>query len=335
MLDILVQEMASLDCYAILRGVLPCQVIVLIGYLFGRHDRASYDKTLSGLIYFVFSPCLVFTGIHRHSFSYADLTALSLASILSVLFLISPATSFCRFVNRERDDVHAMPLVFSSTGTFLMPIAYMLYGSEGLAKAAAYHMFSSLIFFTYGMRILEGSMQAWRFFRSPSFIAVVIAVLCSEYKFSLPVELKEIGYFGEHSLSIIAFGAIPFLLFSYGYPFCRVDGRVLLRALPEGMFRMIAGPLSSFLVVLLLRHFGLLSMAKGYNVLDYIDMRTTEALIILAGIIPGSMSSYMACLRSDSPHSNELLAILLASCLVGIVSIPVSLLLVNRFILLS
>ncbi len=314
------------------RGVVPCLVLILIGFFVGRVDRAEHEKTLSSLIFFVFSPCLVFTGIHRHVFSFSEVGSLALAAILSVIFLI-PVAVVVRSQKKETERGYLLPMLFSSTGTLLMPFAYLLYGNEGLAKAAMFHLFSSLFFYLFGTWLTDGSMQPQRFFRNPTFFAAIIALLSVEFKVSLPDSLEGLFRLVELGISLVGYGAIPFLLISFGYPFCRVDRSALYKGISGGVARVVAGPLAAFIIVLLLRHIGLLPTVKGYDILDYIDKRTTEAVIIVAGTIPGSISCYFINRRHNPETASDTLAILLIGSIAGVVSIPFSQYLINRFIL--
>lgn len=316
----------STDTLMVFRGVLPVFVVILIGYMVGRADRAEHEKTLSSLIYHVFSPCLVFVGMHRHAFRPSEAGALALAAVLTVVLLVPPALAVRRMNKAERG--YLLPMLFSSTGTLLMPLSYLLYGNEGLAKAALFHFFSSLFFYTFGTWLVDGSVRPGRFLKSPTFFAGVLAMLSVEVGV-YPGFLRLV----ERGIDIVGYGAVPFLLLSFGYPFSRVDRGALRRAFSGGVVRMLAGPLAAFLIVLLLRGLGVLSTAKGYSVLSYIDQRTTEAVIILAGTVPGAISCYLVNYRHNPDTATDSLAMLMTGSLIGVVSIPFILLLINHFIL--
>lgn len=317
----------STDTLMIFRGVIPCLVVIFIGFLVGRVDRSEHENTLSSLIYFVFSPSLVFIGIHRHAFSYPEAGSLALAAVLTVLFLL-PAAFAVRRLNRFPERGYVLPMLFTSSGTLLMPLSYLLYGNEGLAKAALFHLFSSLFFYIFGCWLVDGRMQPWRFFRSPTFFAAIIAAGTTQI--SLYAEFFRLV---ERGIDIVAYGAVPFLLLSFGYPFSRIGPASLMKGVPGGVVRALAGPLAAVLVVLLLRQLGLLPTAKGYNVLEYIDRRTTEAVIILAGAIPGAISCYLVNSRNNPEAAADSLAMLIVSAVLGLISIPFTLFMINRFIL--
>lgn len=323
----------STDTLMILRGVVPCLVIILIGYFTGKVDHAEHETTLSSLIYYVFSPCLVFSGIHRHTFKYSEIGALAIGSIMAVLLLLPLAFAVRRFYKAAYKG-YMLPMLFTSTGTLLMPLAYLLYGNEGLAKAAMFHLFSYFFFYTFGTWLADGGMQPGRFFKSPTLFAAIISILSVELNVSfLPDSLEGFFRLLERGIDIVGYGAIPFLLLSFGYPYSRVDFNSLRKGFSGGLVKMLAGPLVAFLIVLFLRQLGLLSMVKGYNILDYIDRRTTEAVIILAGAIPGAISCYLVNRTHNPDEAVDSLAMLIVSSIVGIVSIPVTLFMINRFIL--
>lgn len=322
----------STDTLMVFRGVIPCLVVIFIGYVIGRIDQAAHEKTLSSLIFFVFSPCLVFSGIHRHAFKTAEISAIALAALLSLLLLL-PLVYGVKRLNNATANSYMLPILFTSTGTLLMPLAYILYGNEGLAKAALFHLCSSFLFYTLGTRLAFGFMEPWRFFRNPTFYAAVIAVISKEFDIPLPDAVTGFFRLVERGIDIVGYGAIPILLLSFGYPFCLVEKKLLRRGFSGGAVRMLAGPVASFCIVLLIRQLGILSTAKGYNILDYIDMRTTEAVIILAGAIPGAVSCYLVNRRNTPDTAADSLAMLITASMIGVVTIPFTLIMINRFIL--
>ncbi len=322
----------SPDTLMILRGVMPCLVVIFLGYLTGKADRSEHEKTLSSLIFFVFSPCLVFSGIHRHTFGLYEVVALSMAAFLVVLILVPPSI-FARRLNKASGGGHILPMIFGSTGTLLMPLAYLLYGNEGLAKAAMFHLFSSIFFYTFGTWLIDGRMQPGRFFRSPTFFAATIAIISVELNVTLPGSLEGFFRLVERGIDLVGYGAIPFLLLSFGYPFSKVELITLRKGIAGGIVRMFAGPLAAFMIVLFIRQLGILPTAKGYDILDYIDRRTTECVIILAGAIPGAISCYIVNRRNNPDTAATSLSILMVSSIIGIVSIPLTIYLINRFIL--
>lgn len=316
----------------VFRAVIPCLVVIFIGYVIGRIDRAAHEKSLSSLIYFVFSPCLVFSGIHRHSFMGFEVAAIATAALLSLLLLLPLAHAVKRMDNAAAQG-YILPILFTSTGTLLMPLAYLLYGHEGLAKAALYHLCTSFLFYTCGTWLAFRVVEPWRFFRNPSFLAAVVAVLGVRLDLPLPDAAAELFRLVERGIDIVGYGAIPILLLSFGYPFCLVERPSLRKGFSGGLVRMLAGPVVALLCVLIIRQLGILSTAKGYNILDYIDMRTTEAVIILAGSTPGAISCYLVNRKNHPGTATDSLAMLIVASMFGIVTIPMVLILINSFIL--
>lgn len=322
----------STDTLILLRGIIPCLFIVFVGYWVGRVDRVEHEKTLSSLIHFVFSPCLIFTGLHRHAFRLSEVGALALAAVFGVLLLLPLALAVRKRQHPEEPGT-VLPMLFASTGTLLLPLAYLLYGNEGLAKAAMFHLFSSFAFYTFGVWFLARHTEAWRFFRSPSVIAAAVALLSVELAIPLTPALDGFSHLLERGIAMVGIGAIPLLLLSFGYPFFRVSGRSLRKGLSGGLVRMLVGPLAALLIVLLLREIGFLTVTKAYSVLDFIDKRTTEAVIILACALPGAMSCYLLDKKLFPETAEDSLGMLLAGSLLGIITLPMTLIMINRFIL--
>lgn len=214
-----------------------------------------------------------------------------------------------------------------------MPLSLLLYGNEGLAKGVIFHLFSSLLFFTFGHWLVEGKAQALQFFRTPSFFAALLAIGSTSLHLNLPASIADFFALAERGIEIVGFGAIPMLLLSFGYPLSQKTFASLLPGLPGGLYRMLAGPTIAFFVVLIFRETGLISTVRDYNILSYIDARTTEAVIILAGATPGAMSCYLLNKGRGSESGDSTLSMLVAGSMLGVVTIPLVLFIVNSLIL--
>ncbi len=326
----LLSLISSIETLMIIRAVIPCLAIIAVGYLVGRFDQSRNENTLSSLIYFVFSPALVFSALHRHPFIPLETAAIGASTFL----LMAGLLPFALFIGKRAgsaDNGYILSMLFMSSGTVLLPLSYLLFGSEGLAKAVMFHLFSSFLFYSVGCWLTDGHTRLRRFFRSPSFIAAAFGMISASPSVRPPYFLSEFLILTEKGIDIICIGALPVLLISYGYPLSRLRCSDIPLGISGGLTRMIAGPFLAFILVFLSRKLNFLPMDKGYNLLFYIDMRTTEAVIILGSAMPGAMSCYLSNKWRGS-HVAETLSMLAVGAAIGVVSIPVVMLLTNVLI---
>ena len=278
---------SATEIFMMLRGFVPAVMIVVIGVIIGRWDASRHQRTLIKLIDFIFLPCLTFSAIHKHSFDLKEL--LQIGSAVTVMVCLLSIISL--LVMRGEPGWHKSNLVaavFMSSGTLLLPLAYALFGSEGLAKALYFHLFVLFLYHTLGTYLAEGRASLVEFFKIPSLYAALLGVAAAASPLSMPENLQEFAWLSEKGIDITGLGALPLLLINFGYPLGLLRFSTLRRGLTGGLVRIVAGPLLAFLLVLSYRKTGWLSMEKGYDILTYINLRTTEAVVVLGGAMPSS-----------------------------------------------
>lgn len=311
----------------VIRAVVPCLVVIYLGFIVGRYDKAEHEKTLSSLIYFVFSPCLIFSALHRHGFRWQELGVIGGGAFLMVAAML-PVAWYLKRAGRVKDNGYLLGMLFMSTGTILPPMALFLFGNEGVAKAIIFHLFMSLLFYSMGSLLVTGNTELKRFFRSPSAIAAGLSLVVAIMPFSVPESMTGLFDGIEKGIDLVGYGALPLLLLSLGYPLSKLERHQISFGIPAALARMVAGPAIAVGIVYLFREIGLLNLQKDYFVLGYIDQRTTEAVLILGGAMPASMSFYLQCKWRDS-HVNESLSAMLLGSVGGLLTIPLVLYLVE------
>jgi malate permease and related proteins len=333
MFNLLLASFLSDQNMMVIRGVLPCLVVIYLGFVVGRYDKAEHERTLSSLIYFVFSPCLVFSALHRHGFNWQEATVIGSAAFLMVAMMF-PVAWYLKRRGEVKDNGYLSGMLFMSTGTILPPMALFLFGIEGLAKAILFHLFISLLFFSVGSWLVLGYTEFRRFFRSPSTIAAALSILVAIMPISFPDSLDGLLDGAEQGIDLVGFGALPLLLLSLGYPMSKLELHQFSFGITAALARIALGPMIAICTVFLLREVGLLDLQKDYFVLGYIDQRTTEGILILGGAMPASMSSYLQCKWRGS-HMNESLSGMFVGCVGGLLTIPLVLYLVGKLIFAS
>jgi malate permease and related proteins len=314
----------------VIRSVVPCLVIIYLGFIVGRSDKAEHEKTLSSLIYYIFSPCLVFSALHRHGFRLQEIGVIGGAAFLMVAAML-PIAWFLKRRGMVQDNRYLLGMLFMSTGSIQPPMAFFLFGNEGLAKAIIFHLFISLLFYSVGSLLVIGTTELVRFFRSPSTIVAGVSILVAVTPFSLPEGVNGLLDGVEQGIDLVGFGALPLLLLSLGYPLSKLKRHQFSCGIPAGLARIVLGPATAIGIIYLFRALGLLSLEQDYFVLSYIDQRTTEAVIILGGAMPASMSSYLYCKWCGNQATESLSAMFIGS-MGGILTIPCVLYLVERLI---
>lgn len=315
----------------ILNGFLPTVMVVVIGCLVGKWDESRHQSTLIKLIDYVFLPCLVFSAIHRHPFDLNEV--LQIAVAVTVLVCLSTVAALCLVWNRPAGTGwNHLTAIFMSSGSLLLPLAYVLFGNEGLVKGIYFHLFVLVLFHTLGAFLVTGSSDLRSFFRIPFLYPMALGIAAA----SLPVpgseNLLELAWLTEKGIRIAGLGALPLLLINFGYPLGQVELSTLRQGFTGGVVRIVGGPLLALAVIYLYRQTGWLSMERGYDIFAFVDRRTTEALVILGASLPSSHFGLRMEAGPGAEASEAESATLLVSVLGGIITVLTVLLFIDVFV---
>ena len=315
-----------------IRAIVPSYAIAFLGFLLGRWDKSLHRKTISDLIYYVFSPCLIFSALYKRTFNPREFLTLGLSAMVLILAMFPLAWAYKRLARIEGRGIY-LPIVFMSTGTVSMPICLLLYGNEGLAKAVMFHIVNVLLLYTLGAYLVSGvrSGLARRALKIPALYAAGLGILVAVTPTLVRGPVQEAFWLMERGIDIVALGAVPLMTVSFGYALTDTRITQVVEGVLGACLRILGGPLLGFALVLAARRWGLFPMDKGYDLLGYIDLRTTEAVILLNAAMPGPIMAYMLSVKYDASPERAATNLALGT-LGGLVTIPVVLKLINHFI---
>jgi predicted permease len=94
------------------------------------------------------------------------------------------------------------------------------------------------------------------------------------------------------------------------------------------VLKIAAGPVLAFLLIYLLRTTGIMPTGEGMDLLRQLDLRTTEAIIVLNAAMPGPIMAYLLNVKFDN-CPKKAAAMLTMGTLGGILTIPLVLQLIN------
>lgn len=325
-----ISALSSMENLMVVRAVIPVLAIIAIGMMIGRWDACQHEKTLTRLIHHIFLPCLVFSSIHKHAADIAEVALIGGAACFLVIGMLPSALVLGKFSGRPERDTYT-PILFMSSSAVLLPLSMMLYGNEGLAKAVYFHLSVQLLLHTVGVYLVSRRTAVKQFLINPAFHALLLGVAVNVFPFQMPESSLEFVWLIEKGIDIIAQGALPVLLISFGYPMSRMKVVNVTGGIPAGVLRIVAAPALAFLLVYLYRTSGMLPMGKGYDLLSYLDARTTEAVIVLASAMPASLAAYWLNLQQGLPVERSS-AIFACAAAGAVITVPSTLFLINSVI---
>jgi predicted permease len=169
-------QFISPEMLLVLKAIIPSFAIAFIGYLLGRWDKSVHQKTVSNLIYYVFSPALIYSSMHKRLFDLKEMAVIG-GAVIFLIAVMFPAAWFCKKRAGVAENGYYLPIIFMSTGTLSLPISLLLYGNEGLAKAVIFHMVNILFMYSFGVFLVSGRADFLQILKIPALWAMTLGIL--------------------------------------------------------------------------------------------------------------------------------------------------------------
>jgi predicted permease len=285
-------------------NILPIFIVAGFGFLLRR--RLMVDKqTLSSIVFYALSPCLVFSSLVNSALPAGEMVQLAAFTAVSILIMGLLTLLFGWTFKLSRRDIVTMMLVimFVNGGNYGLTFNQLRYGDDGLARAIIYYLTSTGMVFTVGIFIASMGQLDWRtalrnLLRLPPLYAVVLAMVVYGFDFSLPSPLLR-------AVEIAGAGAIPVMILLLGMQMADMPGWGGMNlVLPAVGLRMIAGPLVGF----------------GLALLMGLDQLTRSVAVIQAGMPTAVMTIILATQFDLRPA--EVTGAVVISTLVSAVTLP-------------
>jgi malate permease and related proteins len=231
----------------ILGIILPVFIIIALGYGYARLRGAGVrsDMTAVNRVSMdVLCPLLVFTALAAKDFDLAHNGLLILAGVLIALGSGLIAWPVARLLGY---DVRSFvpPMMYNNCGNMGLPLAVLAFGTAGLSAAVALFMACNLIYFSVGIKIIEGGRSQhtpmWKFLVSPMMLSMMVGMLFAIFHISLPLPLQQ-------ALKMLGDACIPIMLFALGVRMLDVN----FKSWHIGLVGAIVCPLGGLIVAWLL-----------------------------------------------------------------------------------
>lgn len=315
----------------IIAAILPSFIIAFVGYYYSTKDSKLDLKSIANLIYYIFSPCMVYSSLAQYGFHGAEFMELSVSVVVLIFSLMLVTWFYVRLTGFPSKGIY-LPIIFMNTGNVALPMSLFLYGQDGLSKAIMFHLVNVLFLYTMGVFIVSKKTNIKEFFKIPFVYAGAAGILVAQSPIRLPGNIAPYASMINSTIDILGKGAIPLLILSLGYSLKRTRIADLKHGITGAGIRVIVGPLIAFGLVAFFRYIGSSPTEAGYGHTVLKSARTTEAIIVLMGAMPAPIMSFL--LNEKFDECPEVAAsMVLMGTLAGIVTIPVVLTLIQGFIM--
>ena len=169
--------------------VLLKQVIIMLCYLFlgviGYKTRLISDegnKSISNLVLYIANPLLIFIS-YQQDFSEKLLKGLLQTLVFTtvgyVIFVVFAFVLIGKKENRET-DIERFSVIYSNCGFMGIPLAKVLFGSEGVFYITAFNAVFNLLVWTHGVYMISGDkkqMNIKKVATNPTIIATILGLV--------------------------------------------------------------------------------------------------------------------------------------------------------------
>lgn len=320
------------EILVIIRAVLPSFVIAFLGFMLGRLDsrREINQKIISNMVYYFFTPCLVFSSLHKRNFDFQEFAVIGGAAFIMIATM-TPVAFFFKKRAGISENGYVLPIIFMNTGNISLPIALLMFGNEGLAKAILFHMMNILVLYSFGVFLVSGKTDCMQFLKIPALWATIIGITAATTNHEVPAYITGLYAVLNKGIDLLAFGAIPLLIINLGYSMSDTRLSTLKIGINGAALRLIGGPLMAFGLVFFYRNLGWMPISGG-DPLTLLGYRTSEAIIIINAAMPGPVMAYLLNVKFDN-CPEKAAAMLAAGTLGGMITIPLVLSAISRFII--
>jgi predicted permease len=227
-------------------NLFPILLAAAIGFILAKWVKIN-PRPISQVIFYVFSPILVFKLIINSQLSNNDiLRTLLFAFILMVgVGLLTWIIGGILRLDRRTLAAVMITAMFMNAGNYGLPLTSFAFGETALAFASVFFVINAMFTNTIGIVIASsGSMSVMKAIKGllkfPAIYALALGILFLQFKWQLPSGL-------DRSVTLLSNAAIPCMLVLLGMQLVniRMGGHTLPLILTSSM-RLLIAPLLAF-----------------------------------------------------------------------------------------
>jgi len=276
--------------------IAPVVIIAGIGYVWARRSLPFDNATITALVTYVGTPCLLLSSFLTRHPEPAILMQMFAAGALLIAVMGVVGFALLRALKLPM-RVYLPSLMFPNTGNMGIPLSMFAFGEAGLAAAVAFFATVTLFHFSLGMSISAGRLNAKSVVASPLFWSLPIAFAMVRFGVALPA-------WADNTISVVGAMVIPLMLISLGVSLARFKIVALWRTFGLSAFRIGAG----FLIALGICH-----------VLDLHG--PARGAVLIQASMPTAVFNYLFAVTYDNAPE-EVAAIVVCSTLVSLLTLP-------------
>jgi malate permease and related proteins len=234
-------------------NLFPILLAAVIGFALAKWLKIN-PRPLSQVVFYVFSPILVFNLLTSSQLSNLDIlkTAGFALIMLVIVGLITWLLGSILHLNRSILAAVLITSMFMNAGNYGLPLTSFAFGEAALAFASVFFVVNALFTNTVGIVIASsGKMSVVEAIKGlvkfPAIYALIAGVIFLQFKWQLPSGL-------DRTVTLLSNAAIPCMLVLLGMQLVNIklDGHIKPLILTSGM-RLLVAPAIAFGLSLLFK----------------------------------------------------------------------------------
>lgn len=225
-----------------INNIAPILLIAGTGWLVARIMPID-AKSISSLIYYIFSPALVFYALYTSNIGGSELFSLYGASILMQLTVASVAFMATRIQNINRVDSVTLMIgtIFTNTGNFGLSLVSFAFGPEIFSRAIIIYIAHTTMNYSFGVFVASNGQGSLRdallnILKTPAVYGIFLAFILRGVELQLPLAL-------ERTTERLADASIPLMLVLLGVQLRQFTQLTKVHLLAMGVgLRLLATP---------------------------------------------------------------------------------------------
>jgi malate permease and related proteins len=286
---------------ALASSLTPILLLICLGFFLGKKTDYLESPSLGALVSNLGLPALLLYSVL--SMQMQVFSMLKIISATASVLVVAGVISFIFLkILKLPTQFYLAPLVNPNTGNLGIPIAYALFGTEGMAIAVVISSVVQISHFTLGVGFMSGSYSVKQLLKNGPVIALVVGAFLLSFNISLPTPLM-------NTLNMLSHITLPIMLMLLGKSLSNLsiqEDNKVYRATVLSVFRPFIGGLSAILIVSLFP-------------LTHLE----SSVLIVLSIMPVAVISYMLAIKFKGPTDEIALMIL--------ISLPLSLCFAGAF----
>ncbi len=227
-------------------NLFPILLAACIGFALAKWLKIN-PRPLSQVIFYVFSPILVFNLITDSQLSNKDILRTLVFAIVLITAVGGITWVIGTIFKLDRRTLAAVLItaMFMNAGNYGLPLTNFAFGETALAFASVFFVINAVATNTVGIVIASsGSTSVWNAIKGlvkfPAIYALALGILFLQFKWQLPAGL-------DRTVTLLSNAAIPCMLILLGMQLVniRLDGHVLPLILTSSM-RLLIAPLLAY-----------------------------------------------------------------------------------------